>query len=76
MRSGRALKGNCNAWSQLAGNSVGRIGPGGGGGGGGALRYIGGCIRSLSNSKDTSKAPISGQISTLILIKTLTFSSK
>ena len=47
-----------------------------GGGGGGSLRYIGGCIRSLSNFKDTPKALISGQKSTLILIKTLTFSSK
>ena len=38
--------------------------PGGGGGGGG-----GGCIRSLSKLKNTPKALISGQKSTLILIK-------
>ena len=51
-------------------------GGGGGGGGGGALRYRGGRIHSLSNFKNTPKALISGQKSTLILIKTLTFSSK
>ena len=43
--------------------------PGGGGGGGGALGYLGGCIRSLSKLKNTPKALISGQKSTLILIK-------
>ena len=48
------------------------------GGGGGALGYLGGggCIRSLSKLKNTPKALISGQKSTLILIKTLTFSTK
>ena len=40
-----------------------------GGGGGGALGYLGGCIRSLSKLKNTPKALISGQKSTLILIK-------
>ena len=44
-----------------------RRGPGGGGGG--ALGYLGGCIRSLSKLKNTPKALISGQKSTLILIK-------
>ena len=39
------------------------------GGGGGALGYLGGRIRSLSKLKDTPKALISGQKSTLILIK-------
>ena len=39
------------------------------GGGGGALGYLGGCIRSLSKLKNTPKALISGQKSTLILIK-------
>ena len=39
------------------------------GGGGGALWYLGGCIRSLSKLKNTPKALISGQKSTLILIK-------
>ena len=39
------------------------------GGGGGALGYLGGCIRSLSKFKNTPKALISGQKSTLILIK-------
>ena len=34
------------------------------GGGGGALRYLGGCIRSLSKFKNTRKALISGQKST------------
>ena len=38
-------------------------------GGGGALGYLGGCIRSLSKLKNTPKALISGQKSTLILIK-------
>ena len=38
-------------------------------GGGGALGYLGGCIRSLSKFKNTPKALISGQKSTLILIK-------
>ena len=47
-----------------------------GGGGGGALEYLGGRIRSLSKLKSTPKALISGQKSTLILIKTLTFSTK
>ena len=42
---------------------------GGGGGGGGALGYLGGCIRSLSKLKNTPKALISSQKSTLILIK-------
>ena len=51
-------------------------GGGGGGGGGGALEYLGGRIRSLSKLKSTPKALISGQKSTLILIKTLTFSTK
>ena len=46
------------------------------GGGGGALGYLGGRIRSLSKSKNTPKALISGQKSTLILIKMLTFSIK
>ena len=45
-------------------------------GGGGALRYRGGRIRSLAKFKNTPKALIPGQKSTLILIKTLTFSSK
>ena len=36
---------------------------------GGALGYLGGCIRSLSKLKNTPKALISGQKSTLILIK-------
>ena len=36
---------------------------------GGALGYLGGCIRSLSKFKNTPKALISGQKSTLILIK-------
>ena len=40
-----------------------------GGGGGGALGYLGRCIRSLSKLKNTPKALISGQKSTLILIK-------
>ena len=40
---------------------------GGGGGGGGALGYLGGCIRSLSKLKNTPKALISAQKSTLIL---------
>ena len=44
-------------------------GGGGGGGGGGALGYLGGRIRSLSKLKDTPKALISGQKSSLILIK-------
>ena len=39
------------------------------GGGGGALGYLGGCIRSLSKLKNNPKALISGQKSTLILIK-------
>ena len=43
---------------------------------GGALGYLGGRIRSLSKLKNTPKALISGQKSTLILIKTLTFSTK
>ena len=43
--------------------------PGGGGGGGGALGYLGGCICSLSKLKNTPKALISGQKSTLTLIK-------
>ena len=43
---------------------------------GGALGYLGGRIRSLSKFKNTPKALISGQKSTLILIKTLTFSTK
>ena len=47
-----------------------------GGGGGGALEYLGGRIRSLSQLKSSPKALISGQKSTLILIKTLTFSTK
>ena len=38
-------------------------------GGGGALGYLRGCIRSLSKLKNTPKALISGQKSTLILIK-------
>ena len=38
-------------------------------GGGGALGYLGGRIRSLSKLKNTPKALISGQKSTLILIK-------
>ena len=50
--------------------------PLGGGGGGGDLGYLGGRIRSLSKLKNTPKALIIGQKSTLILIKTLTFSSK
>ena len=41
--------------------------------GGGAL--LGGRIRSLSKLKNTRKALISGQKSTLVLIKTLTFST-
>ena len=45
-------------------------------GGGGALEYLGGRIRSLSKLKSTPKALISGQKSSLILIKTLTFSTK
>ena len=52
---------------------------GGGGGGGGwglALRYRGGRIRSFSKFKNTPIALISGHKNTLILIKTLTFSSK
>ena len=36
---------------------------------GGALGYLGGCIRSLSKLKNTPKALIYGQKSTLILIK-------
>ena len=36
---------------------------------GGSLGYLGGCIRSLSKLKNTPKALISGQKSTLILIK-------
>ena len=40
-----------------------------GGGGGGALGYLGVRIRSLSIFKNTPKALISGQKSTLILIK-------
>ena len=44
-------------------------GEGGGGGGGGALGYLGGRICSLSKLKNTPKALISGQKSTLILIK-------
>ena len=51
-------------------------GGGGGGGWGLALRYRGGRIRSFSKFKNTPKALISGHKSTLILIKTLTFSSK
>ena len=47
-----------------------------GGGGGGALGCLGGRIRSLSKFKNTPKALIFGQKSTLILIKTLTFSTK
>ena len=47
-----------------------------GGGWGLALRYRGGRIRSFSKFKNTPKALISGHKSTLILIKTLTFSSK
>ena len=43
---------------------------------GGALGYLGGRIRSLSKLKNTPKALISGQKSTLILIKTRTFSTK
>ena len=35
----------------------------------GALGYLGGCIRSLSKLKNTPKALIFGQKSTLILIK-------
>ena len=38
-------------------------------GGGGALGYLGGRIRSLSKLKNTPEALISGQKSTLILIK-------
>ena len=38
-------------------------------GGGGALGYLGGRIRLLSKFKNTPKALISGQKSTLILIK-------
>ena len=41
----------------------------GGGGGGGHLGIYGGCIRSLSKLKNTPKALISGQKSTLILMK-------
>ena len=41
----------------------------GGGGGGGAPGYLGGRIRSLSKLKNTPKALISGQKSTLILVK-------
>ena len=40
-----------------------------GGGGGGSLGYFGGRIRSLSKLKNTPTALISGQKSTLILIK-------
>ena len=40
-------------------------GGGGGGGGEGALRYRGGCLRLLSKFKNTPKALISGQKSTL-----------
>ena len=48
-----------------------------GGGGGGALGYLGGCIRSfIKIKKNTPKALISGQKSTLILNKTLIFSTK
>ena len=43
---------------------------------GGALGYLGGRIRSLSKFKNTPKALISDQKSTLILVKTLTFSTK
>ena len=50
---------------------------GGGGGGGGALWYLEGRIRSLSKYKNTPIALISGQKSTLTLIKkTLTFPTK
>ena len=54
-------------------NQVIGIYRGGGGGGGGALGYLGGCIRSLSKFKNTPKALISGQKSTLILIKSRFF---
>ena len=40
------------------------------------FRGGGGRIRSLSKLKNTPKALISGQKSTLILVKTLTFSTK
>ena len=40
---------------------------------GGALGYLGGRIRSLSKLKNTPKALISGQKSTLILIKNADF---
>ena len=43
---------------------------------GGALGYLGGRIRSLSKLKNTPKALISDQKNTLILVKTLTFSTK
>ena len=43
--------------------------PGGGGGGGGGTWVFRGRIRSLSKLKNTPKALISGQKSTLILIK-------
>ena len=49
--------------------AIGLPGGGGGGGGGRALGYLGGCIRSLSKLKNTPKALISGQKSTLILTK-------
>ena len=60
-------------WRALLTNPLTRAsspgGGGGGGGGGGALGYLEGCIRSLSKLKNTPKALISGQKSTLILIK-------
>ena len=52
------------------------LGPGGGGGGGGWDSGIEGRIRSLLKFNNTPKALISGQKNTLILIKTLIFSSK
>ena len=56
--------------NRSAGQSAIDVQPGGGGGGGGgALGYLGGCTRSLSKLKNTPKALISGQKSTLILIK-------
>ena len=48
-------------------------GGGGGGGGWGSLRYLGVCIRSLSKFKNTPKALIPGQKSTLIFKKNADF---
>ena len=53
-------------WHSCLDDGSGGGGGGGGGGGEGALRYLGGRIRSLSKLKNTHKALIFGQKSTLI----------